>query len=238
MGTGKTYKVIACAVFFREICHCAAISKNILDLTFMSQRLHNLGGDKLRTELQKELNRTDPERYEAIMLGYGLCSNGIAGLKAPVKMIIPKAHDCIAILLGSRERYNKMFKENPAIFYSSPGWVERGTVFAGDGEQVSQYEQMVKKYGEEKAKELVEVMSAYYTNYTDFLHIDTKVCDPDFFREAAREIAKEKGLEYKETDGTVDYFVKMFNLELDDDFLIVPPNTQVKPSYDYDVIAY
>jgi hypothetical protein len=238
METGKTYKVIACTVFFREICHCASISKTILDLTFLSQRLHNLGGDKLRAEIQKELDRTDPERHEGVMLGYGLCSNAIVDLKAPVKMIIPKTHDCIAILLGSKERYNRMFKEKPAIFYSSPGWVERGTVYAGDGDRVSQYEQMVKKYGEKKAKRLVELTNVYYKNYTDFLHIDTKVCNPEFFRGSAKETAKEIGLEYKETDGTVDFLLRMFNLELDKDFLIVPPNTAVKASYDDEVITY
>jgi hypothetical protein len=60
----------------------------------------------MSARIQESIDRVDPARHEAVLLGYGLCNNGVVGLHAPVPLVISRAHDCITLLLGSRERYN------------------------------------------------------------------------------------------------------------------------------------
>ncbi len=238
------FKVIACGVLYREVCYCTAISKNIIDLVFLPQGLHDQGGEKMRIEIQKEIDKVEQNKYDAILLCYGLCNNGISGLISHTKMIIPRAHDCITLLLGSKEKYNRVFKENPGTYYSSPGWVERGIMDETNSDTFSQYgtkekyEEFVAKYGEKKAKRLIERLGNWYKNYNSFLYIDTKVCEQKDIKIQAKKQALEKGLEYNEIEGTTSLLLKMFNGQFDDaDFLIVPENTLVKASYDETIIT-
>ena len=98
---------IVCKVLQREAYLCAARSANVVDVVLMPQGLHN-EPDELRRRVQEELNRiTDVQDrpYDASLLGYGLCSNGIVGIEAKIPTVVPRGHDCITLLLGSKERY-------------------------------------------------------------------------------------------------------------------------------------
>ena len=75
-------KAIACEVVYREMCFCAAKSRNIIDLHFLTQGLHDLGAEKMRDRLQQEIDAVDAEKYAAVLLAYALCNNGIVGLRA------------------------------------------------------------------------------------------------------------------------------------------------------------
>src|SRR5574340_867574 len=87
-------KVIACEVLFREVCACAAQAKAVIDLVFVRRGLHD-NPDQLRATLQGMIDETDETQDEAIAFGYGLCSNGLAGLRARgIPLVIPRAHDC------------------------------------------------------------------------------------------------------------------------------------------------
>jgi len=56
-GGAKRLQLIACKVLQREAYFCAARTKNVVDVVLMPQGLHN-EPDKLRTEVQKALERT------------------------------------------------------------------------------------------------------------------------------------------------------------------------------------
>jgi len=43
--------------------------------------------------------------------------------------VVPRAHDCITLLLGSKERYAKLFGERPGTYWYSAGWLEIGKDF-------------------------------------------------------------------------------------------------------------
>ena len=111
------YKVIACAVFNREISLLSATSRATLDVTWIRQGLHSYP-DLLRKEIQREIDRAEaplegpdqvarpPEEYSAIILGFGMCSRAVSGLKTKrLPLVMPRSHDCIGILLGSHTRY-------------------------------------------------------------------------------------------------------------------------------------
>ena len=122
---GKYY-IISCHVLWREICHYVSISKNIYNVQFLKQGLHNTP-DQLRKELQQAIDAVDGE-YEAILIGYGLCSKGTEGISArKSKLVVMRGHDCITFFLGSKSRYKEYFNEHPGTYWYTPGWIDTKT---------------------------------------------------------------------------------------------------------------
>ena len=72
--------LLACEIMYREISYCVSRSKNIVDVKFIRKGLHDVGEKEMSAALQGEIDQVPTGRYEAILLGYGLCSNGIRGL--------------------------------------------------------------------------------------------------------------------------------------------------------------
>ena len=117
-------RVIACEIAFRELCHAAATSPNLVDFDFLTQGYHDVPGTG-RAELQKQIDAVPAGRYDAIILGYGLCSNILTGLTTShTPLVIPRAHDCITFFLGSKERYQDFFTAHPGTYYYTSGWLE------------------------------------------------------------------------------------------------------------------
>jgi hypothetical protein len=117
---------IVCRVMRREAYFCAARSPNEVDVVLLEQGLHD-EPEKLRAEIQAALQRTKDLQgrpYDASLLGYGLCSNGIAGLSAKIPIVVPRGHDCITLLLGSREKYREYFNSHRGVYWYSSGWIE------------------------------------------------------------------------------------------------------------------
>ncbi|MGB9605296.1 MAG: DUF1638 domain-containing protein, partial [Bryobacteraceae bacterium] len=120
-------RLIGCEILYRELCWAVAHSVNQVDLEFLPKALHDLGAAPMRARLQEAIDRTDDGRYEAVLLGYALCGMGLAGLAArSLPLIVPRAHDCITLFLGSRERYLEYFRARPGTYFLTTGWIERG----------------------------------------------------------------------------------------------------------------
>ena len=243
MDEQKRYMLIACAVTYRECYHCAAISKNIVNVRILDKGLHDIGEEKMSALLQKEIDSVDAERYDAILLGYGLCNNGIRGLHASLPLVIARAHDCITLLMGSKEVYRKYFDENPGTYFKSTGWMERGTSSEEYGESISVqlgikgYDYYVQKYGEDNAKYIIETLGAGIENYSKFAFIDTQVCETARYRAQVKSDADEKGWEYEELCGSTAILLKMMNGEWDEDvFLVLDPGKAIEPSHRDDII--
>ena len=116
----RNFKMIACKVLLRELYSLAYNCPNAVDITWLRQKLHETP-DRLRQEVQDIIDRidaTEGDPCEAILLGYGLCSNGIVGLRSRrYPLVIPRAHDCITFLLGSKERYRQEFEGHSGGIY-------------------------------------------------------------------------------------------------------------------------
>jgi len=83
-------KIISCEVFTREICEAAARSVHQVDLVFLPKGLHDIGCSGMRERLQPAIDGVDTSLFDRILLGYGLCNNGIAGLIARgVPLVVP-----------------------------------------------------------------------------------------------------------------------------------------------------
>jgi hypothetical protein len=239
----KKFLMLGCAVFAREIYAAASKSKNIIDIHLVEQGLHDTGAEHMSNMLQIELDKSNPSEYDAVLLGYGLCNNGIIGLKTTVPMVIPRAHDCIAILMGSKDDYQTCFNESPGTFYRSAGWVERVshhlenpysvTVQMG----ITSYEDAVEKYGKENAEFLLEALDTELRNYSKLAFIDTGVTDISEYLEKDRAFAKKKSWDFDVIKGNISIFEKMMNEEWDKEiFLTVSPGNTFKPAIGEDKI--
>ena len=117
-------KVIACEIAFREICTCAARSPNLFDLEFLSQGYHD-NPDIGVARIQERIDTMEPDRFDGVLVGYGLCNNMLSGLKArEAPLVVPRAHDCITFFLGSKERYKEYFLSHSGTYYYTAGWLE------------------------------------------------------------------------------------------------------------------
>jgi len=79
----------------------------------------HLNPDKLRGALQAMIDDITAHT-EIIILGYGLCSMGVMGLKAAHStLVIPRQDDCISIFLGSQRDYKKERGQEPGTYFLS-----------------------------------------------------------------------------------------------------------------------
>ncbi|MBL9137407.1 MAG: DUF1638 domain-containing protein [Verrucomicrobiales bacterium] len=252
--TPRFLKVIACEIAFREICHCAAASRSLLDLEFLTQGLHDFprrGGGRI----QERIDAVPEGRYDAILLGYGLCGNLIRGLTARhTPLVIPRAHDCIALFLGSRARHAELARENPGTYYYTSGWLEclkkRGdgagsaaSVFlaspAGmDAGVHEQYESWVERYGEEKALFLAEQMGQWTTHYDAATWISFEFAKSLPLQQQVQAICARRGWRYREIPGDLGLLQRWLDGEWSEtDFITVQPGDRVMPSHDDGVIS-
>jgi len=188
--------VIACRVMEPELKQILSEGEEDLDILYLDQSLHRTPA-KLLGQLQEKIDQVSLTASR-IVLGYGLCSNGVVGVMArQQELLIPRCHDCIALFLGSPSRYQQLFREKPGTYYLTPGWV------AEKKDPLGILEEYVPRYGRETAQWVIEEELKHYTHIA---LIDTGVEEMAPIRERAMENAAVLKKQYEEIPGSLDYF--------------------------------
>ena len=238
--------LLACEIFFREFCRLMAESRDIYDAVFLPQGLHDLGGEKMRQALQAEIDRLNGKEYDRIVLGYCLCNNGALGLTtSKTPLIIPRAHDCISLFLGSRQRYEEYFHANLGTYFHTPGWLERGSPgvqYFDDqlGPSQGGLDEYIAKYGDDNGRYLWETIGrpALLRNYRKIAYISLPFPGEPDYREESRAAARERGWEWEEVPGDPSFLVALVNGPHDDDrFLTVVPGQTVAGCLDGSILC-
>ena len=237
-------KLLACEIFCREVCQLVADSEHTVDVEFLPKGLHDLGAERMVARLQERIDAVPEGVHEAIVLGYALCNNGIVGLQPRhCQLIIPRAHDCITLFMGDRQRYADYHKANPGAYYRTTGWYEREDSSTAGEDTVQQklglafnYQELVEKFGEGNAKYIMETMGDFTANYDRVAYIHMGLPCEGPYRQRAQEEAEEKGWVYDEVEGTMDLLRKMVEGPWDDDFLVVQPGQSLAASHDEAVL--
>ena len=239
-------KLIACDVLYRETCAVVARSLNQVDVEFLPKGLHDEGAAAMRKKLQEAVDRVDPAVHEAVLMGYGLCGNGLAGLTArTLPVVVPRAHDCITLFFGDKERYLHYFQENPGVYFSTTGWIERGERL-GDLSQPGvqrlamgmSHEEMVARYGEENAEFLEQEIGKFKKQYRKYTFIEMGTEPDGRFEQRTRERAIERGWKFEKVAGDMSLIEGLVNGSWDDQrYLVVQPGWRVVARYDDGIIA-
>jgi hypothetical protein len=188
--------------------------------------LHN-SPKKLGAALQAELDRLAEPSF--VIVGYGLCGNGIVGVKAGRHtLIIPRTHDCVAIFLGSHQRYVQRFFASPNTYYLTKGWID-----ARD-EPLADYHDYVKEFDEETADYLFEMK---YRHYRKICLVGFSQQELDDYRAQASAVAEFMSgrfgeVVYEETLGSTALVESLARMGAasgvpDDEFVVVPPGGEI-----------
>jgi hypothetical protein len=208
--------VLACTVMEREI---RRFENGRIEFKFLDYGLHHTP-ENMAKALQEEIDRASGGDHDGIVLGYGLCSNGVVGVHSPKQtLVIPRIHDCITLFLGSPKYYREESTRQPGTYYLTPGWIEKGQT------PLSKFKSYAKSYDEETAR---WVIHEEMKNYTRIALIDTGVYSLEAYRRAAQENAKFLGVSYEELRGLPQLFEALICGPWENNFLILKGGSSIQ----------
>lgn len=222
MSGGRPVVVIACRALedlIRE-----RLPANV-PMTFLGYELHQRPQD-MQPTVQAHIDAlTTPS---LVLLGYGLCGNGMVGVKAgPHVLVIPRTDDCIAIFLGSWQRYAERFHQDPGTFYLTKGWLE-----SGDG-PLFDWQTFKAQYDEDTADYLVDMM---YRHYRRICFVGFSQAEIEHYRPQALEVAAfckaRWNMTYEEVLGSDEMVARLIAAPSvvgrgSDEFLVVAPGGEL-----------
>jgi hypothetical protein len=231
---------VACDVVARPVYLCAARSPHVVDLRLFERGLHN-DPRSLRDRLQDAIDEAPP-LAEAIVLGYGLCGGATAGLVARDRpVVLPRAHDCITLFLGARERYAEEHARVSTYWYVADQLERTGGSIAGvgglaigsdtDAQVEATRAEYVERYGEDNADYLMEVLGGWRAHYGRAAFVSMGVADEGPAEDAARAEAERRGWAFERIEGSLVLLRRLLDGDWGDEMLVLQPGEQLAMSW-------
>lgn len=237
-------QAITCDMLLRPVEHLAAESPHEVVVDQLSAALH-AKPMSLRERIQVKIDQADPDA-EAVVLAYGLCGGATAGLEArDVPVVLPRAHDCATIFLGSRERYGREHGTAPGTYWYTEDQMERGNALKGwllgdaaRSEDASatrrDYEE---RFGKDNADYLMETLGEWSVRYERGAFLDTGLAPTAEAAELAREESERRGWRFERVPADLGLIRRLLFGQWDDDFQVVQPGERLAMSYDEGVVT-
>ncbi len=234
-------KILTCDALARPVYYYAAHSPHIVDVHLVERHLHK--PEEIRGRLQQLID--DAKGYDAIPLAFGLCGKVTEGLVArSIPLVIPRAHDCITLFLGSRQRYLDEQKKEPGTFWYSQDYLQRKSDDSAalsmgattDADMQKMYEIYIQKYGRAKADRLMAVMNEWMVHYKRAVYLDIGLGDGAVAEAEARSDAAKRNWQFERIAANLGLFQRLLDGQWDADFLVVPPRQKVVMSFDDNII--
>lgn len=238
--------VVACEVLARELGAVMASANSICTVRWLPQGLHDTP-DRLREQLQQQIDALEAwsasqplhHALDAIVLGYGMCGGGTAGLHAGrLPLVLPRTDDCIGILLGARERYLELFARYPGIYWLSPGWLERANI-PGERYYSAKHAGYAAQFGKDNADWLLEQENGWIARYgtCGYIAAPPAVIVPDSqlgrkFEAAARATATYCDWKFVQLEGSDRLLCALLAGDWDDRFVICPAHECTKRDFE------
>ncbi len=245
-------KVVACGVFEPYIEFLAPQCASQIDTLILDAGLHARPHD-LRLQAQGAIDAAAREGgFDAVVLFYGLCGQGAAGLIArDVPIVIPRAHDCITLFLGSPEAYLRQFHRTPGTFYSTLGWVDKKThpknreagdlyrnYFRDGYEHHPAFGDMAEQYGADNAKHVLAFLDRWRQHYTRAAYIDLGLPGEEEYAALTRQMAEVNGWNYEAIRGDLELMRAILDGNWDERrVFVLPPGHRSASTGDDRVLA-
>ena len=243
-GSDKPLVVIACDVLQDMIEKLLPVDQ-VQAVTFLDFGLHAVP-KKMKAALQQAIDGIP--RPSMVLLGYGLCGNGLKGIRSGRHtLVLPRVDDCVAVMLGSREAYRQEFAKEPGTYYLARGWLERSrhqleevapALSGYTADPLANHELLVERYGLETADWL---MDQQYRNYRRLALVAADAGDLERYRQRAMEVAgfcSRWNMRYEELLGSPAYARRLIQAGLalrsgqdgnpGDEFLVIPPGEEIR----------
>lgn len=217
-----------------ELRYCAPRSPHRIDMEFIYQGLHEFPG-KLQKSLVEALERVDPDKYDYILLSYGLCGNGTLGVSHPkLPIIMHNVHDCVPLLIGDRKAHCEYMQKRPGTFWFSYGWIE-GFPLPGGHDYSQKYDEFYNSVINEKQRDTIERMLMENYTHLTFIRWDAlghKIAEEGrrYTRSCVASLNDRLGfsLRYDEVKGSPEVLQRFVDGEWNsDDFLCLEPGKKL-----------
>jgi hypothetical protein len=232
LGTTQGRVVFLACQVLQDLLVCLMPEDLAHEMIFLDYGLHRVPS-KMAGTLQEVID--DIQEPSLVVLGYGLCGNGLQGIRSGKHTLLaPRVDDCIALLLGSYRAYIREFEAEPGTYYLSKGWLESGS------HPLKEYEEYVPRYGSEQA---MWIMDQQYQHYQRLVLVAQSQADLEAYRPQAKAVARfceRWGMRYEELLGSDGYVRQLVQLVLsyveavataldgaDGDFVVVPPGGEI-----------
>lgn len=211
--------LVACQIMEAEI-EAVISNREQIQTIYLDQGLH-LRPASMAAKIQEVVDDVD-ETVDRVILGYGLCANGIVGVKAAAQeLIVPLCHDCIGFFLGSPQAYLEDFNSRPGSYYLTPGWIaqRKDPLSIIEDDYVPRYGRATAEWA--KKEEL--------KHYTHVVLINTGAADLEQMRKIAMENAEYFGMNYLEIEGSSrEFFEKLiYGPYPKEEFIRISPGKEI-----------
>ena len=215
--------LIACETIRDEVEMAIQRTGAELETVWMSNLLHD-SPERLKNALQEEIDKAEAN-YDELLFAYGNCGNGLLGLKSEkATLIIPRYGDCIDILLCEKENLERI---RTSTYFLTQGWLK------GEKSLDKEYQHNLEKYGESRAKRVMNIM---FKNYKNLMLIDTGAYDLAEHLPRVNDIGELIGLEVVVDQGSISPLEKLVAGTWNEDFCIIPPG-QITTHHDFEGVA-
>lgn len=172
--------------------------------------------------LHKELqNQVDLQQHmDEIVLSYGLCGHAISGLYSKkARLVFPAFDDCICQLLytGSEKSRRYGLKEKGCYYLTREWTIDKEAI-------VPQCEMILKQYGEECGKEIIQQI---YSGYHTISLIETGAYDVGKLRSFVEKASELTGMCVKLQEGSCRVMEHLLLGNYDNTICVVNPGERI-----------
>ncbi len=221
-----TTTLIACGSLYHEF-ESLIREEQPVQIHYLDTDLHRTPA-MIPAAIQKKIDEITHE-CSTIILGYGLCSNGVVGVTAEKStLIIPRVHDCLDLFLGFVGKGKSRLDSNTGLHCLTHYYLTPGTLL----NQKDPFSIMVNEYTPKMGEKFAQWgMKEELKHYTHFALINTPRSEMSEILKKARANADFFKMELIEIPGDLAFLDKILYGPHDVEFFIhVPPGETIEQS--------
>lgn len=229
--------VVACGVLEPEVRHFTRYAEHVVGRVFLPVGLHE-NPPLLQQELQRVIDEAEanPE-VEVIVLVYGLCGRGVENLcHSRCPLVLARAHDCVTLFLGDKDRYADCQNQHPGNYWYNPGWI-REKASPGPEREAHLRRQYAEKFDEEDVEYLLAMDREALSHYDRATYVGLGIGDPQGDEAYTKTCAACQQWGFERIPGDPALLIALLSGDWDEQrFLIVPPHHVIRTTGDDSII--